>query len=152
MSKEPSATPANNQRRQLLQGAIAATALAGASTIMAAESHKHGANKNKGLAETAAHCVVQGQACMDHCMELFKTGDTSVANCADTVNEMLAMCSTLSKMASYQSAHLATLAKVCIAVCEDCERECNEHKEHAECKACAEACKECIKACKKVAA
>ena len=145
----------DNTRRNLLIGATAMTAALATGTTFAASGHKHhhASNRNTGLIDTALDCIKSGQACNDHCIELVKSGDTSIADCMSSVSEMLAACTALSQMASYQSKHLAALAKVCIAVCEDCEKECSKHeKKHAECKACAESCRDCIKACEKVAA
>lgn len=153
-----SATPenkiiANKGRREMLFGAAAVAATLATNTAFSATDHHHHMNKNSGLVDAALDCVKKGQACNDHCIALVKSGDTSIADCMASVSEMLATCTALSQMASYQSKHLATLAKVCIAVCEDCEKECNKHgKKHAECKACADSCRDCIKACKKVAA
>ncbi|MDH5389493.1 MAG: Csp1 family four helix bundle copper storage protein, partial [Gammaproteobacteria bacterium] len=99
----------------------------------------------------ALDCIKTGQACNDHCIELVKTGDTSIADCMDILTESLAMCIALSQMASAQSSHLPELAKLCISVCEECEKECRKHeKKHAACKACADSCNACIKACKKI--
>ncbi len=144
-------------RRDLLKGAVVATAAmatgASSSVMGSSHEHMHHGNPNTGLVDTALDCVKTGQACLDHCIDLFKMGDTSVADCADKVTEMLAMCNALSQMASYQSKHLAAVAKVCAAVCKDCKKACDKHADkHEACKACAESCEECIKACEKIAA
>ena len=146
------------QRRDLLKGAgaMAAVIAAGASQNLLAETtdhtHKHHVHTiDHGLQRVIDHamdCVKQGEICNQHCIDLFKSGDTSVAECADTVQEMLASCTAMSKMAAYNSRHLKDLMKVCIGVCEDCEKECREHEDkHAECKACADSCADCIKVC-----
>ena len=146
-------------RRDLLKGAVAASAAlaAGSSTSAFAgkqdHSHMNHANPNVGIIDAAQSCMKNGQLCLDHCIDLFKMGDNSVANCADKVTEMLAMCTALSQMASYQSKHLAKFAKVCAAVCKDCKKACDEHADkHQACKDCSDSCKECIKACEKIAA
>lgn len=148
-------------RRQLIKGAVAASAVMGAalstkSAIAGDDKHDHHAhhakNKNKNVVEAALECQEDGQACLDHCFILLKDGDTSIAKCAETVTEMLVMCEALAKMASYQSSHLKDFAKVCAAVCKDCKDECEEHSDkHVECKECAESCEECIKACENIA-
>lgn len=146
-------------RRALLKGAVVASAAiaAGSSSSVFAAKHDHShmqhGNPNSEVIDATMSCMKNGQACLDHCIELFKAGDTSVANCADKVTEMLAMCTAMSQMASYQSRHLAKLAKVCIETCKDCKKACEEHADkHQACKNCAESCKECIKACEKIAA
>lgn len=144
----------NKNRRNILLGAAAAATTLASSNVFSATGHMHhNMNSNTGLIDTALDCVKTGQACNDHCIELVKSGDTSIAECMSTVSEMLAACTALSQMASYQSRHLPAIAKVCIAVCEDCEKECRKHaKKHTACKACADACLDCIKACEKAAA
>jgi len=80
-------------------------------------------------------------------------GDNTIAECLMAVTDMLPMCNTLAKLASSQSSHLADFAKVCIAVCEDCEKACEEHADkHDECNACMKSCRVCIKECKKLIA
>ncbi len=139
-------------RRKLLIGAGAIVSVASAGAAWGASVHQHQPSYNKqGIIDASIDCIKKGQACVDHCLELFKTGDTSVAECADAVHEMLAICTALSQFASYQSRHLKSLAKVCIDVCQDCENECRKHAEkHAACKACANACANCIEECQKI--
>ena len=143
----------NKDRRNILIGAAAVAATLVTGTASAATGHSHHANRDTGLVDAALDCVKTGQACNDHCLALVKSGDTSIADCMVTVTEMLASCTALSQLASTRSDHLAAMAKVCMAICEDCEKECRKHADkHVECKACAKSCRDCIKACKKVAA
>lgn len=142
-------------RREVLclAATVSATAtLASSVAFAASDDHAHHSkNENEGLIDSAFDCIKNGQLCMDHCMELFKVGNNSVAECADSVNEMLAMCTALTQMAAYRSNHLSSLAKVCLDVCKDCEKKCREHEDkHAECKACADSCKTCADECEKV--
>jgi len=154
---EASFTNMTMSRRKILLGAaaIAATATAGSSSVLAMEndhSH-HSSNKYDAVIDSALSCIKTGQSCIDHCIGLFKTGDTSVAECADTVQEMLAMCTALSQMAAYNSKQLAEVAGICRKVCLHCEDECRKHEDkHAQCKACADSCKTCAKECEKIAA
>lgn len=122
-------------RRDLLKGAVVASATMATGTVFGSSGHDHmnHENPNSGLVDTALDCMKTGQACLDHCIDLFKSRDTSVAGCPDKVT---AMCNALSQMASYKSKHLANLAKVCAAVCKDCKK----------------ACDDCIKACEKITA
>lgn len=141
----------------LLGAAAVAATLATESAFSATEhnhsEHNHESNANADIINAALHCLKTGQACNDHCIELVKSGDTTIAGCMDALTESLAMCAALSQMASAKSSHLPALAKVCISVCEDCEKECRKHeKKHAICKECADSCVECIKACKNITA
>jgi Cys-rich four helix bundle protein (predicted Tat secretion target) len=66
---------------------------------------------------------------------------------------MLSTCGTLAKLASLKSSHLPAMAKLALAVCQECEAECLKHADkHAACKACGEACAACAAECRKVAA
>jgi len=143
------------ERRKVLTSAGVVATMAAVSPALAfgadSQHEHHTTPSNSNLVDTALNCIKDGQVCIDHCIELFKSGDTSVAKCADTVQEMLAICTALSQFASYQSKYLQALAKVCIDVCQDCEDECRKHAEkHAACKACADSCEKCITECKKL--
>lgn len=140
-------------RRDALRGAAAVGAALAAGSALAEKGHHHGHNKHGSLVQSALDCQNTGHSCVNHCVDLFKDGDTSVAECADRVNEMLAMTAALAKVASYDSESLGKLAAVCMEVCENCEQECRRHeKHHAQCKACADSCANCAAECKKVAA
>ncbi len=151
----------NKGRRDVLLGAAVATTLV-AGTAFASSEHEHhhaghgmmvSSERETSLIDAALHCVKSGEICNDHCIELVKQGDTSIAECLASVSDMLVTCAGLSRLAANQSAHLAAFAKVCIAVCKDCEKACAKHENHhAECRACAQSCRECIKACEKIAA
>lgn len=144
-------------RRNLLT--VLGAAIFVASPALAAEDHSahmHAATAgaapaNAKLIETASDCVKTGQACIAHCLQSFAAGDTSLAACAKSVDQMLSVCATLQKLASLGSPNLPAMAKVALAVCEDCEKECRKHADHhATCKACADACKACADACRAV--
>jgi Cys-rich four helix bundle protein (predicted Tat secretion target) len=144
-------------RRELLIGAAALTTLSGLSVFGQAraeepshEHHQHTIGQGRmRVIQHAADCVMKGEICIEHCLQLFKAGDTSVAECAETAHEMLASCTAMGKLASYDSRHLKDFMRVCIGVCEDCEKACREHEnKHAECKACADSCADCIRVCK----
>jgi Cys-rich four helix bundle protein (predicted Tat secretion target) len=105
------------------------------------------------LALSSGHCVATGQACLAHCMMLFESGDTTLAGCARSVNELIVACGALQALAIDKSAQLPAFAKAVGAVCEACEKECRKHEaKHEVCKACAESCKACAAECKKIAA
>ncbi len=135
-------------RRELLIGAGALASIA-ATGVKAEAVHNHEINTTgQELIDATFDCLKKGQACVDHCLESFKAGDTSLANCADSVQEMLAICAATGKLASFKSNHLKALAAVCADVCKDCEKECRKHEDkHMSCKACADACADCIKEC-----
>lgn len=103
------------------------------------------------LEETSAHCVMTGQDCLRHCLDTFAAGDTTLAACAKSVRELVAVCAALQDLAVANSLYVPALAKVVLTVCTDCEKECRKHADHhAECKACADACKDCAEECRKL--
>lgn len=144
-----------HSRRNLLKGLVAGSAVMAAAPVFAKVDHSHHHHHkmkplNKALINIANECAQHGDECIAHCMEMFKTGDTTLAKCAQTVNEMVIMCRALAKMASYQSEQVTALAKIVIDVCQICADECGKHKEHEQCKACAQSCLDCIDECKKL--
>ena len=118
---------------------------------MAGMDHEHmhmGAAPDTHVQALALDCVKAGELCLNHCLDSYAMGDLSMAGCARTVDQMLAVCAALAKLASVGSPHLMAMAHVAHRVCADCERECRKHAaEHEVCRACAEACKACGEAC-----
>ena len=105
------------------------------------------------LFDAANNCVKAGLVCSDHCLQVFATGDASLAACARAVDQMQSLCGTLAKLASLRSSYLPAMAKVALIGCQDCETECRKHADkHPPCKACAEACAACATECKKISA
>ena len=143
-------------RRVLLAGAAAFAVGASAGTATAAggghehHDHDHGGGGEHALIRAAADCQVAGEICEAHCQAMLATGDTSLADCSAAVREMLTGCSALTKLAAAGSKRLPEMAKLCNSMLEDCKAECDKHKDHDECNACAEACDGCIAECKKV--
>lgn len=166
ISKETSPFDTYNiQRRPLFKKVIASTILSTLGMSVAADTVKGKAKEHKGahhhhhgphviltdISGAALACVQQGELCQQHCFELLKSGDSSIADCAARVHETLAVCSALSSLAISNSPHLNAFSKVCVSICEDCESECLKHADkHRECKSCAQACNDCIKACQKL--
>lgn len=159
----------NIRRREVLAAAGALAAVAGARLAGATEhqGHEgHGGGGGRGepryfeakaykkratLVEKTNDCVAKGQACLSHCMETFLQGDTTMAECAVAVQEMLAVCGAMAQVAANDSKNLKVVTQACIAVCETCEKICREHEEHQkECKACADACAALIQEARKV--
>ena len=137
-------------RRELLIGTGALlTTLFTKKAFAASTKHDHtNVKKFENIIDSGLNCVKKGEACIQHCLAHF--GDASLAECAARVQEMLPICGTLSKLASYESRHLKEYIKVCIQVCKDCEKACRVHEnEHVPCKECADACARCIAECEK---
>lgn len=149
------------QRRDVLKTVAAAMAGALSGTAMAAGEHDHHDHhahgnmpkRNAGLIAASADCLKTGEACLAHCIYLLGTGDKEMAACAQSVNELLASCTALMKLAGQDSRYVPAFAKLAAEVCATCEKECRKHADHhAECKACADSCAACVKECKKAAA
>lgn len=145
------------QRRDTFS-AIAAALAVGAGTQVQAQTHDHskmqgpgptGAGPYQGVAAAAADCIGKAQACLAHCLVLLGEGDKSMAECAQTVNQVLALCGALQSLANQQSNLTRALARVALDACQACEKACRKHENHhATCKACAESCERCAKECK----
>ncbi|MEA3275428.1 MAG: hypothetical protein U9Q81_09125 [Pseudomonadota bacterium] len=96
---------------------------------------------------------MKGQQCAAHCLVAFQEGDTSLADCARKVNEMLPICKAFSYQLASNSPYVKTLSAVCRQACEDCEVECRKHEDkHVECKDCAEACAQLVSAINRLSA
>lgn len=140
-----------NRRDWLLSSA----ALAGAAMVNGAQAmdhaHHHDAPVNAGLAAAAADCVQKGQVCLSHCLTLLAQGEKDMAACAQSVNQMLALCSALQSLVNQNSKLVKNLAAVALEACEQCQEQCKKHADkHEECKACGESCAACAKECKKL--
>lgn len=156
-----------NRRALLLGGlAMAGTALAGRAIAaehqhdmsgMAGMGHDMGAHHHDApyaaLALAASDCLQKGQACLSHCLVLLGEGDKAMAACAQSVNQMLALCAAVQQLANQNSKQLSRVAAIAMDACQQCEDECKKHADkHAVCKACGESCAACYKECKKLSA
>ncbi|WP_295009149.1 four-helix bundle copper-binding protein [uncultured Dechloromonas sp.] len=146
------------ERREVLKTVAATVAGAISSAALAADhDHHHApagmAPRNAGLIAASADCLKTGEACLAHCLYLLGNGDREMAACAQSVNELLASCTALMKLAGQDSKHVPGFAKLAAEICASCEKECRKHeKHHAECKACADSCAACLKECKRALA
>ncbi|MDD2915916.1 MAG: four-helix bundle copper-binding protein [Gallionella sp.] len=146
-------------RRELLLGSLAMAGAAVVGSARAAE-HKHdmsehhhdASSANLAVAAAASDCLQKGEVCLNHCLDLWATGEKDMASCAKSVNQVLALCGSLQQLANQNSKHLAKLAKVAMVACKECEDECKKFDKHAACKACGESCAACYKECQKIAA
>ncbi|MEM9385626.1 MAG: four-helix bundle copper-binding protein [Pseudomonadota bacterium] len=145
-------------RRDVLSGATAALAgLAFAKASRAAHHEQSGhhamhAVDNK-LRDSALQCVTTGDDCIAHCLSEFQSDDTTLADCAVRVQELVIACRALAQLAAHRSPHLAAFAEATSGVCKACEEECRKHAKHHEvCRACAKACEHCIEECERIAA
>jgi Cys-rich four helix bundle protein (predicted Tat secretion target) len=140
-------------RRDVIAVGAALVAVSGPAQAQTTHADHHDSAAINQLFDTASNCVKTGLVCIDHCLQAFAAGDSSLAACARAVDQMLSMCGTLAKLASLKSSYLPAMAKVALVVCQDCETECRKHADkHAPCKACAEACAACAAECKRTAA
>jgi Cys-rich four helix bundle protein (predicted Tat secretion target) len=138
-----------NRRHVLAAGAALLTI---SDTALGQSTHAHHAGASQ-LLDAASNCVKLGLVCIDHCQQTLASGDTSLAACERSVDQMVSICGTLAKLASVNSSYLAGLARVALVACQDCETECRKHADkHFACKACAEACVDCAAECKRTAA
>jgi len=98
-------------------------------------------DKEEVFAKALGQCVSSGNACLQHCLNLLGTGDTSLAECSKAVRDMLAVCGAEQTLVLGESPRAKTAAQLCIDVCTGCEAACRKHEtRHAVCKVCAESC------------
>jgi Cys-rich four helix bundle protein (predicted Tat secretion target) len=143
-------------RRDLLASgaALGATYSLGLSLALAADEPAPAKPvTGDGFAAAAAECVRVGEECLQHCLALLAGGDTMLGDCAKSVQQMLGVCRAAGPLVYAESKHLGEFAKLCAAVCADCETVCRKHEgHHAICKRCAEACAKTVAVAKKIAA
>lgn len=99
------------------------------------------------LIDTFLECIKMGEICNQHCMHMFQMGDTTLADCSISVQELIAVNTAALKLTAHNSRHLNAFLDVLIKVTETCEEECKKHDKHIQCKDCAEACRDCIDFC-----
>ena len=103
------------------------------------------------VAEAAHACVAIADDCLRHCHQRLSSGDTTMAECHGTVLNMIAVCTAMTKLATYRTAsmaHAKSLAAACRELCLECANACKVHAgHHAECKACMQHCEKCAEAC-----
>ncbi len=146
-SVAPSYKVSQSKRRFLLSsiGVLSLNLLPSRAHGAPHSTHKHHDMGNKKVLEAAAHCSKTASICRSHCIDLLKTGDTSLSKCLAVVNDTIAICDTLFQLTSSNSPHLRALEKVCSSVCEDCKKQCEKHAEHhAVCADCVHSCKELV--------
>src|SRR5436305_3901453 len=59
--------------------------------------------KLKKATDAAFDCIKKGEACLSHCIDMIRAGDTSMKNCYGTLQNMMASCTALSKIGSYDT-------------------------------------------------
>lgn len=153
----------SQERRNMLKGAGvlglgalaggAAATMAGASQVFAADMshHHHGetGTKNKAMLDATYDCIQTGHECIAHCIELIKAGDTSIVDCMASVQETIAFCTAHVAISTGNSKYLNEMCELAIKICGDCQKQCEKHSKHPQCKACGEACAACVRECKK---
>ena len=148
-------------RRELIQGGAAFSVAAFTTLAQAKEKPEaaddmhaghHGGSPYAELSHAATHCVMFGEACIGHCLELLGQGDKEMAECAKSVEQMMSACNMMRQLATWNSPYVPRMAKVVMDICKDCEDACRKHeKKHESCLKCADSCAACYKECAKVA-
>lgn len=135
MDKDFEQGPGSIGRREILIGAAALATTAAAAQALAANpqaarpagagarySEAAAYKKHAKAVAAAGECIETGRACLSHCFETFVAGDTMMAECAVSVQEMLHVCDAFAWLAATDSRQLAPMARACIASCEYCEK------------------------------
>lgn len=96
----------------------------------------------------ALRCAVLGETCLEHCIRSLSSGSTMMAECAKSVQQMIALCRAVASLAAMGSPFAKEVAAVCARACAECRSVCEKHAgHHVECKECAESCAECETLC-----
>ncbi len=156
-----------NRRHLIRTAAATATTLTAAASLAAAgsstpaKSAGHAghaghaalmATPHGPLVASVTHCIVIGEACLTHCLQMLSAGEKAMAECAMSVQQTLAVCTALQKLALQGSAHTRRQAALAAEVCAECEKICRKFPDMPDCVACADACADCVQACRKTAA
>lgn len=150
-------------RREMIKTTTSGVLLAAISSAALAkeEAHSHAGmpGMGKGMATSTAlvtataAAVIKGQACLQHCVAMMGDGEKELGRCAALSTDMIAACTAIQQLSSNKSPHLGSMAKVTMAICNDCEKECRKfEKTHEVCKEAADACATCRMELTKVAA
>jgi Cys-rich four helix bundle protein (predicted Tat secretion target) len=146
------------ERREFMAAFGAVAAAASVTSALAEEGkkeaavHHHHPAKYKGLTETSAKCVEEGNNCLRHCFGMLSMNDSSMAECTKASYEVIAACGALEVLAATNSTHTPAFAKVVADVCLACKKECDKFPQYAECVAMGASCKACAEECKKISA
>lgn len=138
--------PEISRRKVLLGvGALATMTYAG-NAVSAMPGHDHSKHSAQlpDLLDAVNNCLDKAQRCKAHCLVSFQEGDLELADCAAKVHEMHAICDAFSYLLAANSEYVKAYASICEQACKDCEKECLKHKQHIECKGCADACADVI--------
>lgn len=147
LSHQDEKEEAGVSRRDMLLGIGAAAAMTyagNAASAMPGHDHSKHTAQQPDLLNAMNGCLDKGQRCITHCLVAFQEGDVELADCAAKVHEMYAICNAFSYLLAANSEYVKAYAPVCKQVCTDCRKECLKHKEHIECKACADACESVV--------
>src|SRR3989338_2110073 len=110
-------------RREMLKVATGGLMLAAAgNTVFAAEKTKqpavhqhthHGPNKYQSLIDAAADSVKKGQACLSHGLYMLSEREyREMAICAMRVSDMVAACTAIGQLATYNSPNLIKIPNI----------------------------------------
>ncbi|KAB7666523.1 four-helix bundle copper-binding protein [Bacillus sp. B1-b2] len=102
--------------------------------------------KEQLVIKSLQECMIVANHCMNECLAEEHVG--RMLDCIYLDRECVEICSHLEQAIIRKSLYAKELAKICIAVCEDCAKECKKH-DHKHCQYCAEICTQCVENCKK---
>jgi len=146
-------------RRELIMAAGGVALATTAGKVFAGEvkqhehkgGHGHMGLKHLDLIKASAKCLRAGEIANRFSLTAAENGDISMIKSVKLVQETIAACEALIRLATYDSKSLSAFASATAAVCDAAEKECSKHKAHKPHEMCAKACRECSDACKKYA-
>jgi len=138
-----------NVDRRVFLAAAGGVALATAAGSANAKTFSGAAYSELALA--ARECSASGSACISECIADLRNESLMLVECLARLQELVASCDALAKMATLGTKHLVAFAAVTKEVCAYCEEECRKHEDHhPSCGECAASCVECAQACERV--
>lgn len=138
----------NVDRRVFL---AAAGSVALATTAGSANAKTFSGTVYSELAVAARECSASGSACINECIIDMRNKSLMLVECLARLQELVAACDALAKMASLGTKHLVAFAAVTKEVCAYCEEELRKHVDHhPSCGEGAAACAKCARECERV--
>jgi len=99
------------------------------------------------VASSLALCSATATQCLSFCIESLAAGDTSMAECARSVRDVMVLCEASKELIYARSPNTRALLTLCRQVCANCQKTCEVHAmHHSICRACAQACETAVNA------
>lgn len=103
------------------------------------------------LAQASSNCLAAGQDCLRRALAALAKKDLALAECASSAADVVAACGALAALAGLGSPYAPAFARTVADLCLACKNDCDKLPGVAECAALAAACASCAAECAKAA-